>query len=153
MKITRPAVDRDAGPAGRLGYSLIEIMVVLSLISILIAMGVPSYQRAVEQSRADAAGADLRAIWSAERLYWLDYQTYTSDLNGLKSLGVLDPAITAPTTGYVYSLPSATTSTFQAMATRTGSPAWNGSFSIDETGSVTGNVTALNQTSITPGFQ
>ena len=54
------------------------------------AFAVPSYRRAIEQSRIDIAGANLRAIWAAERLYWLQNQTYTTDIATLRKLGLLD---------------------------------------------------------------
>ena len=66
------------------GFSLVEVMVVLTVIGVLIALSVPSYQRAVEQARADVAVANLRAIWSAERLFWIEHHPYTADLSALR---------------------------------------------------------------------
>ena len=81
-------------PSVSRGFSLVEVMVVLTILGILIAMAVPRYTRAIEQSRADIAAANLRAIWSAERLYWLENRVYTADLNRLQTLGLLDSAVT-----------------------------------------------------------
>ena len=128
-------------------------MVVLTIIAILVAVSAPSFQRAVEQSRADIAVANLRAIWSAERLYWLEYHAYTSDLATLQSLGLLDRNVVASTTGYSYSVPSAGASNLSVAAARVGSPHYTGEFSLDETGQITGAVTAPGEADITPGFQ
>ena len=70
-------------------------MVVLTVIAIMAAMCIPTFQRAIEQSRADVAAANLRAIWAAERLYWLEYHAYTDQFDNLRAMGLLDPAFPA----------------------------------------------------------
>jgi prepilin-type N-terminal cleavage/methylation domain-containing protein len=142
-----------SNPAQRRGWSLVEVMVVVTVMSVLIAMTIPSFHRSVEQSRADIAGANLRAIWSAERLYWLENRTYTSDLSELQSLGVLDPTIVSATNWYVYAVSAADATSFTATATRTGSSLWAGQFSIDETGVLSGVVQASGEPDVVPGFQ
>jgi prepilin-type N-terminal cleavage/methylation domain-containing protein len=137
----------------RRAFSLVELMVAATLMAVLISMAVPSFQRAVNQSRADIAGANLRAIWSAQRCYWLDNRTYSADLSQLESAGLLDPSIAAATTYYIYAIPSADANTFVATATRVDSDNWTGQFSIDETGAVTGTVSASGEPNIYPGFQ
>ncbi len=137
----------------RRGFSLIEVMLVLLVIGILVSMSAPSFHRCIQQSRADIAGANLRAIWSAQRLYWLEYRTYTSDLSELESLDLLDPTIISGTSRYGYTIPSADASTFTAAATRTGSVRWTGQLTIDESGVLAGAIQATGQPDIVPGFQ
>lgn len=145
-----PLVRRPA----RRAYTLTEMLVVTLIIGVLASLAAPSYQRAAEQSRADLAAANLRAIWSAERLYWIEYQTYQINLSTLQSMGILDPAIVLASTGYVYAVPSASASAFQATATRSDNSAYTGQhFAVDETGLVTGALTMSNRPDITPGFQ
>ena len=129
-------------------------MVVLTVIAILLTLAIPSYTRVVEQSQANIAAANLRAIWAAEQWWWLDSMpnTYT-DLNTLTTNGLIDPQIMAATSVYVYSIPASTSTTFTAYATRTGSPTWSGMYQVDQTGNVTGQISALNQNPITPGYQ
>ena len=137
----------------RRGVSLVELMVAVTLMGILMSLAVPSFHRALEHSRADIAGANLRAIWSAERCYWLDYRSYTSDLSKLQSLGLLDPTIVSATTFYVYAIQSASSNSFTATATRTGNTKWSGEFVIDGTGAVSGTVRATGEPDLVPGFQ
>ena len=143
----------EPGPRPRCGWTLLEVLGVVTMMGVLMSLSAPSFMRGLEQSRADIAGANLRAIWSAERVYWLDYHTYTADLAQLQSLGLLDPSIASATTVYVYAIQSATSSTFTATATRTGSTKWSGEFAIDETGVLSGVVQASGQPDIVPGFQ
>ncbi len=137
----------------RRGVSLMEVMVVLVVIGVLISMSAPTFSRSIEQSWADIAGANLRAIWSAQRLYWLENRTYTSDLSELESLGLIDPTIVAGTSRYNYAISAAAAGTFTAAATRTGSTRWTGQFAIDENGALSGAVQATGQPDIVPGFQ
>ena len=137
----------------RRGWSLLEVMVAMTVMGILFAMATPSFARSLQQSRADIAGANLRAIWSAQRLYWLEYRTYAANLSTLESMGLLDPTIVSATTVYVYAIQSAGSNTFTATATRTGSGRWSGEFAIDEAGTLSGVVQATGEPDIVPGFQ
>jgi prepilin-type N-terminal cleavage/methylation domain-containing protein len=135
------------------GWSLLEVMIAMTVMGILFALATPSFERSLQQSRADIAGANLRAIWSAERLYWLEYRTYAADLSTLESLGLVDPTIVSATTVYVYAIQSAGSNAFTAAATRTGSGRWSGEFAIDEAGAVSGVLQATGEADIAPGFQ
>ena len=74
--------------AGRLsrGFTLIEILVVITIIGILAALIVPRIMDRPDQARATAARADVNAIMSALKLYKLDNGTYPSNEQGLLSL-------------------------------------------------------------------
>jgi prepilin-type N-terminal cleavage/methylation domain-containing protein len=135
------------------GFSLMEVMIVMTIMGVLIAMAAPTFQLALEQSRADVAGANLRAIWSAERIYWLENHTFSTSLSELNGLGLVDPAIVTANTFYSYAITGADATTFTATATRGGSSRWLGAFSIDQTGTCTGSVDASGEASIQPGYQ
>jgi prepilin-type N-terminal cleavage/methylation domain-containing protein len=135
----------------RRGMSLIEIMLVLLIIGVLLASVAPSFRRSLEQSHADIAAANLRSIWTAERLYWLENRTFCDSLSTLQSLDLVDATIVAAAEPYGYSL-SADATTFTAEATRAGSNVWSGNLAIDETGAVTGSVSNGRGTTIEPGF-
>ena len=51
------------------------MMLVLVILGVMFSLASLSSHAALEQSRADLAGANLRAIWTAERIYWLDNHT------------------------------------------------------------------------------
>lgn len=133
--------------------SLLEVMVVLTVIGVLISASAPSFQRSIQQSRADIVGANLRAIWTAQRLYWLDNRNYTADLSELESLGILDPTIVSGSAMYTYAIASADAASFTATATRIGSLRWSGQLSITESGVLGGAIQATGEPDIVPGFQ
>jgi prepilin-type N-terminal cleavage/methylation domain-containing protein len=136
------------------GFSLIEVMVVMTVVGVLVAMSVPSFQRAVVESQADMAIANLRAIWAAERLYWLQNHEY-APVELLKSSppkgsDLLGPEINTSSrdlpTSYYYEVSpvevGGTLQAFTAKATPNDSR-WQGSFDIDQNGQVTGSIVAL----------
>ncbi|MFV2069237.1 MAG: type IV pilin protein [Pirellulales bacterium] len=134
------------------GMTFVEVLTVVVLLGILFSMAAPRFSHTVEQAHADVAGANLRAVWSAERFYWLENRTYTTNLAALEALGLLDPSIVAGTSRYSFSIASANDASLTAVATRINSGLWSGSFQIDETGVVGGVVQALGHSDITPGF-
>jgi prepilin-type N-terminal cleavage/methylation domain-containing protein len=149
MSNTPQTADRSAA---RRGFTLTELLVVLTIVGVMAAMSVPGFQRAVEQSRANIAVANLRAVWAAERLYWLEYHTYTSNVKILQDLGVLDNGIpndgVTSMGGYQYGI-TASDSAMSATATNAGGL---GAFSINEAGDVSGSI-AIGGIAIAPGFQ
>jgi Tfp pilus assembly protein PilE len=149
MKCNRETVDRS--PKSR-GISLLELTIVTVIIGVLMTMSIPSFQRGLEQSRADLAAANLRSIWSAQRLYWIDNRTYAVDLETLASAGLLDSAVSAQS-NYELEITSADATTFTATASRSSNARWNGTFTIDQSGVVTGSLVADGMGSIVPAYQ
>ncbi len=141
----------------RRAYTLIEMSVVLIIMGIFVTLAMPRFSRSLESARADVAGANLRAIWTAERAYWLDNRTYTSSLDVLVSLNLLDPTITS-ITSYTYLVTEADASTFTVTAQRAPNASWSGTLTItqgisSQDGNVTGALTSLGQQNIVVGFQ
>ena len=149
------------------GFTLTELMVTVMMIGIMAAITVPSYRQAIEQSRADVAGSTLRAIWAAERLYWLGNQTFTNDLGLLKGdLGLLDPKLsTAEPAGsseywnsyYWYDVTLNYDSAsppnvigFEAKAHAANYTGRTSTLKIDESGEISGNVSGGGGRTITP---
>src|SRR5438094_8063597 len=68
------------------GFTLIEILVVITILGILAALIVPRVMDRPDQARATAARADIAAIIGALKLYKLDNGTYPSTDQGLAAL-------------------------------------------------------------------
>ena len=74
----------------RKGFSLVELAVVVIIIGVLAAFGVPRFRDAVERSKASEAFSFLSAIRSAQERYQARQGQYA------KSLGSLDISMSPP---------------------------------------------------------
>jgi type IV pilus assembly protein PilE len=121
------------------GVTLIELMVVVIVIGILAAIGVPSYRNyTMRAQRTEAKTALLRLAANQERFY-LQFNTYTNDLVALGFVGGM-----SENGVYTLAVGAANTTTFQATATPTPGGGTNGvdqsvdadcaSFTIDSAG-------------------
>ena len=68
------------------GFTLIEVLVVITILTILAALIVPRIMDRPDQARVTAAVNDIRAIESALNLYRLDNGVYPSTEQGLTAL-------------------------------------------------------------------
>ncbi|MFT4174243.1 MAG: type II secretion system major pseudopilin GspG [Rhodocyclaceae bacterium] len=78
------SMRRDLGR--QVGFSLIEIMVVVVIMGVLAALIVPNLMDRPDQARATAARQDVGAIMQALKLYRLDNGQYPSGDQGLRAL-------------------------------------------------------------------
>jgi type II secretory pathway pseudopilin PulG len=136
--------QRTRQPAVPPGFTLTEACITLTIICLLITLAVPIYIQAMEQARVDTAGGVLRSIWSAQRIYWLEYRTFAPDLEALNSLDLLNASVADsyanPAAPFVYRIASADAGAFTAEALRNGTSVWTGQLSITEAGQVAGSV-------------
>ncbi|MBU0480643.1 MAG: type II secretion system major pseudopilin GspG [Proteobacteria bacterium] len=68
------------------GFTLIEIMVVVVILSILAAFIVPKIMDRPDEARVVKARSDIRTIESSLKLYRLDNHSYPSTEQGLEAL-------------------------------------------------------------------
>jgi general secretion pathway protein G len=68
------------------GFTLIEVMVVVVILSILAAIIVPKIMDRPEQARITKAKSDIRALEAALNLYRLDNMIYPTTEQGLEAL-------------------------------------------------------------------
>ena len=80
----------------QLGFTLIEIMVVVIIIGVLSAIVAPAVVGRIEDARIDAAKAELRIIESALKMYRVDNFGYPSLEEGLLALVEEPPGVNAP---------------------------------------------------------
>jgi Tfp pilus assembly protein PilE len=131
---------------------VLEVVVVMTIMGVLIAIPTPMFLKTIEQSKLDVAAANLRAIWCAQRYYFLEHQTYASDLATLVAENLLDPSIAAGPTFYQYAVAAADESTFStsfvATATHPAGSSCSGSIAIDSQGNLTCDVVYANGTTL-----
>ena len=67
------------------GFTLVELLIVIAIISILISIGLASFRRVQMQSRDRQRQAALTNIQGALEQYYSDYNEYPASLNDLTS--------------------------------------------------------------------
>jgi prepilin-type N-terminal cleavage/methylation domain-containing protein len=71
----------------RSGFSLIEAVMAMTIVSLLAAIAVPRWSRLRERSTIASMRADVRNLAVLEESYFYDHAVYTSDLGLLASRG------------------------------------------------------------------
>ena|SRR5579862_814357 len=80
------------------GFTLIELMVVVTIIMILLGMAAVRYERSLQQAREATLKSDLRTMRDAIQQYTLDKQDAPQSLDDLVSAGYLREVPTDPIT-------------------------------------------------------
>lgn len=88
------------------GFSLIELMIVIAIIGILVAVGVPTWKNAVTASNETAAIQTMKTVATEQRTYYIRNKSYGTFDELIKS-GALNEAFAGETpvqNGYVFTL-------------------------------------------------
>jgi prepilin-type N-terminal cleavage/methylation domain-containing protein len=64
----------------QLGITLLELMIVVTIIGILAAIAIPVFTGYVKRSRLTEARANIQGIFEAEQVYFSRFQRYTTNL-------------------------------------------------------------------------
>src|SRR6266571_4340267 len=89
----RPGGNREAG------FTLIELVVVVSIIAILAAIALPQYKAAIVQSKEAVLREDLYRLRDLLDQYWSDKGKYPESLDALVADGYLRAVPLDPMTG------------------------------------------------------
>lgn len=85
----------------RVGFTIIELMIVVAIIAFLAMISVPSLKKFLAKTKRAEAHLNLSALATAEKVYWAEHSTYSDDLQaiGWKPEGEVQ---------YTYGFPGAT---------------------------------------------
>jgi general secretion pathway protein G len=81
------------------GFTLLELMVVISIIAILLAVAIPMYNQSILRARERVLRSDLLTLNSLIDEYTLDKQKAPQSLDDLRAAGYLDQIPNDPMTG------------------------------------------------------
>ena len=76
------------------GFSLIELLIVVTIIGIIAAIGIPMLMDAVDRAKQRRSMADMHTVVSANGTYFIDQMGYSPDLPTLATAGYLQVALT-----------------------------------------------------------
>jgi type IV pilus assembly protein PilA len=69
------------------GFSLIELMIVVAIITFLAMIAMPSFSRFLAKAKRAEAYVNLSAIYAAEKAYWAEHGRYSTVLSGKNGIG------------------------------------------------------------------
>jgi general secretion pathway protein G len=96
---TRGAPWPARGARGRRGFTLIELMVVISVVGILVAIALPNYRIAITQSKEAVLKEDLYRFRDLIDQYYADKGRYPASIQALEEEGYLRKMPVDPITG------------------------------------------------------
>ncbi len=125
------------------GVTLIELMIVVLVVGVLAAIAVPSYRAYLLRSHRVEATTALLNLAAAQEKFYLQNNTYTTELEDAPPVGLGLPAATA-NDFYDIAIDAADAAGFQATATAKGGQTDDShcaEFTIDQAGTRTATST------------
>ncbi|MDP8230910.1 MAG: type IV pilin protein [Candidatus Gorgyraea atricola] len=136
------------------GFTLVEVLIVVIIIGILAAIGIPQFSAAMEKAKGGEARAGLGHIQTAEKIYFAENDAYIGELGdtSLDSLPIsaLDLTLTQKYWTFTIDVPGENedggATGYTATATRKGgSTAYqNDTIMMDNTGEIGGTWDFIN---------
>jgi prepilin-type N-terminal cleavage/methylation domain-containing protein len=118
------------------GFTLIELMIVVSIIAIIAAIAIPSLLNARKSGNEASAISSLRTLTTVNEQYRNRFQSYSGSLANLSTTNYIDSVLGAGAkSGYTftYASPTSNTWTCSGTPTTTGTTGDRGFF-VDQSG-------------------
>lgn len=119
------------------GFTLLELMIAVAIIGILAAIAVPNYRNYLIKANRSAAQQFMLSISNVQEQYLLDNRAY-ADTIGAGGLGMTAPDdLSGKYTIAISGGGTASPTSYEIIATATGSQAADGNLTLDNTGAKT----------------
>ena len=114
----------------RKGFTLVEVLIVVIIIGILAAIGIPQFAASIEKAKGGEARAGLGHLQTGEKVYFAENEYYSTN--------PLDLDITLSQRYWAFTIATPTSTTYTATATRSGGTRAGQTITMDQAGTVAG---------------
>jgi type IV pilus assembly protein PilE len=118
------------------GFTLIELVIAVSVVGILASMSFGSYQKYMQRTNRSAAQQFMLEIVNRQELYLLDARTYTVNI-GNNGLGLVIPTRVASRYAITVTVTPGPPLSYEIKATPSGNQSADGDLTLDSDGSKT----------------
>ena len=121
------------------GFTLIEVLIVVSIVAILAAIAIPAYQDSITKGRRTDAASALQGLAQAMERFYTERGTYVgaAGTGGVPSIFPSKSPIDGSATYYTLTISAAAANSYTLTATATGAQAGNGNLTLSSTGART----------------
>ena len=126
-------MQRTSSQRRSVGFTLIELMIVLAIVAILASIAYPSYTRYVVKSNRAAAQAQMMDIANRQQQYFLANKAY-ADATALGNSGYALPSTLSSVYSYSITVGTSTVPSFTVTFTPSGSQASDGALTLNSEG-------------------
>lgn len=132
------------------GFSLVELVIVITIAGILMTFAVPKTSVTVENTHVNQGVAGMRSIWLAQRRYRMEYDRFAPSLKTLVQEGFAQKQVLEQEDPFSYKVRSTSNGKLTIMAERFGDSGWKGTLTLDEMGKIGGSVRDRGGRSVAP---
>jgi len=122
---------REERIMGKKGFTLVEVLIVVIIIGILAAIGVPQFADSIEKAKGGEARAGLGHVQTGEKVYYAERETYTTALSDLD--------ISLTQRYWSFSIGNSSSTQYLATAVRSGGTRSGQTLNMDQDGTISGN--------------
>lgn len=117
----------------RKGFTLVEVLIVVIIIGILAAIGIPQFAASIEKAKGGEARAGLGHIQTGEKVYFAENEYYTN------SLSDLDITLNQRYWTFAISVGGTNSSLYTSTSYRSGGSRSNQTIWMNQDGTISGN--------------
>lgn len=134
----------------RAGFSLFELLLVLTIVAMMSMAAVPSFTDANESARVQRGAAELESLWLSQRLYRLETGRFAPTVKELQRAQLLPGNQPGEIEGFRFLMNTDALGRPRLVARRDGNQQWAGELVLDSSGHLRGELKKRNGDTLQP---